>query len=189
MNIEEILKYVNHTPWNTNLSILKQMIDPKEQNSKETRTILDYVERNKYSMNISILQSVLDTVEVKEETGGFPIAWNSMEVLGNPSCDISGMPHVKVSDFLPTADEITGTNLALSSPDISDTSVTTIVESYGNVVVVTYTGANMVSEFYIAYEAGENDTLGVTFPESGCYSLDYGTLTEMSIDCVIDLAK
>ena len=62
MNIEEILKYVNHTPQNTNLSILKQMIDPKEQNSKETRMILDHVERNKYSMNISILRTVLDTV-------------------------------------------------------------------------------------------------------------------------------
>ena len=124
-----------------------------------------------------------------EEALGFPITWNSMDVIGNASTEIYGQPFVKVTEYLPTADNIAGTKLVCSSVVISDVSDSTTVEIFDDVILVEFRGANMIIECFIVFTAGENTTLGIFFPEPGVYVPDFGSLTGIPIDFEIDLAE
>lgn len=61
MNIENIIKYMELTPWNTNMSILRQLIDYEIDNRERKKQILEYAKRNYRNLNSTVFAGMLDT--------------------------------------------------------------------------------------------------------------------------------
>jgi hypothetical protein len=133
---------------------------------------------------IARLEDAFDELENSGEPGlGFPIAWNSMDVQGNPTFILgSQIPYVKVSDFTPTAEELLTTKLS----DIEYYLPCQMARDMGGFAAAVY-GDNEVSVFSI-FTAGEHDFEGevINIPEAGFYALDFGIMGE-NYDLVIDL--
>ena len=102
------------------------------------------------------------------QTIGFPIIWNTKDVMGNTTVVFNEFQFVKVSDFAPSYEELAETILVVSN-DIT-TSVQS-VESYGNNVLAAYYEVIIAS----ISEAGEIPEFGITFPETGLYAIDLGS--------------
>jgi hypothetical protein len=131
---------------------------------------------------------------------GFPIAWNSMEVVGNPTIQIDNRPYVKISDYCPTEDEIYNSQFTIMPNAVDLPSGTQIFETsewqdnyiigddgvssffrYGNSEIYFYaspTGKFTVSDYKI----------DIFFPESGLYALNLGVMGA-EIDMVLELVN
>lgn len=119
---------------------------------------------------------------------GFPITWNSMDVVGNAAAPTNNITFVKVSDYLPTADEIANTRFVAYSPELSISlaSTSTTVHVFDNVVEVIYDGDDMSFDIYFVFVEGECADVDITFPEIGIYSADYGAMGA-NVDFTIEL--
>lgn len=60
METEDIVKYVKTTPWNTNMSILKQLIKYKTTNVDKQKRLLSFVNMNRQSMNLTVFEDYLN---------------------------------------------------------------------------------------------------------------------------------
>ena len=137
------------------------------------------VDSNKVSGAVVELEAVLGGTG---EEGGFPITWNTMEVVGNLSVDMNGDPFIKVSDFAPSADELAGTEMSVMGEIYQPNNIMGL----GGVILAVYgeSGTLVLS----VVTAGECVELGITFTETGLYTLDYGSMGE-NIDYVIDIVN
>lgn len=115
------------------------------------------------------------------EALGFPIEWNTMDVIGNPSAVMGGeLPLVKVSDFIPTAEDFVGTEAIAMGAVIP---CVAIQEMFGLILAV-YGDSGML--VVSVATAGEYSDAEVAFPEAGLYVSDLGS-TGFDADIVIDL--
>ena len=112
-----------------------------------------------------------DLVASGGATLGFPIVWNSMEVMGNPSVIVGGeMPFVKVSDFIPTAEDFVGTEISAMGEAFSCEDM----QEMSGLVLAAY-GEDSMYILSVA-TAGEYADLGIIFSETGLYALDFGSM-------------
>jgi hypothetical protein len=116
---------------------------------------------------------------------GFPIVWNSMDVLGNPTFIFDDqISFVKVSDFTPTAKELLTTGLLAAG----DYLPCQMAQDRGEFAIAMY-GDSEIQVFSV-FTAGEYTVEGVVLniPEAGFYALDLG-IVGWNYDFVIDLAS
>lgn len=112
----------------------------------------------------------------------FPIQWNTMAVIGNASCSANGMTLVKVSDKVPSCDEMSSTSVSgIMNGERMELNCIEAID-FGTVVIADYGDFICMS----ASVAGEFSAFGVTIPETGFYALDLGSMTGMNIDMVLD---
>ena len=125
-------------------------------------------------------------VEGEIETSGFPITWNSMEVIGNASVQIGdGVFLVKFSDFVPHADDIKNMEMY----GMGERCSFDVFSSTDGCIILSQSGADDVT-LVLIYAPGEYmiyDDL-FYFPERGCYMLDLGSLG-LDVDFTIDLVS
>ena len=140
---------------------------------------------------------VVSTVEIKEETLGFPIRWNTMEVMGNASFALGGETSmIKISNYTPSLDELSNTTVMAPDPENGIMLVYSYAAQYsvdmGDFCVAEYGGRYNLQEyaFYAisVKKAGEYPDLGLTIPEAGLYVMNYGLLG-INADASIDLVS
>lgn len=143
---------------------------------------------------------VVGTVEVKEETGGFPIAWNTMAVTGNPTVEFDDMPLVKVSGYIPSVDDIKNTkviskvysvNGVFDYPSNTEFAYSRDMATDGLAVCFYYCSEADKEYTFVAYvvqKTGYIEEIGTEFSETGVYVINYGYFGD-NIDFTIDIAK
>lgn len=120
---------------------------------------------------------------------GFPITWNSMEVMGNTTLPIGEWGSVKVSDYVPSVDEMANTILT-----VTDTDETRIFKYHE-----TYTTDIFYSVIYKLESGLKNESMSISiFPtsleadgitvEAGLYAANYGSIG-VNADCVLDIVS
>lgn len=75
MDIKKVTDYVGYTPHNVNLTILRQLIDPDNQNVTVAENILKYVNKNRQNMNVVVFASALRSTAKRNFWK--PKKWNS----------------------------------------------------------------------------------------------------------------
>ena len=113
-----------------------------------------------------------DNTGSNEKDDVFPISWNSMNVIGNTSFTLGEMPFVRISDKLPTLQEIEKSVFQVTMD--GETTITPYedVQKFGDNLFVMYNG----TIFCIANTTGEITELGITISETGFYALDFGSV-------------
>lgn len=120
---------------------------------------------------------------------GFPISWNSMEVMGNATFPISEEGVVKVSDYIPSVDEMANTIITVT--DANDIRIFKYDETFdsGIFYIIGYTwaagnknGSMAICIFPTPFEAD-----GMT-AEAGLYATNFGSIG-VNADCVLDKLK
>ena len=117
----------------------------------------------------------------------YPIEWNSMEVMNNPSFQYSTVPMVKVSNLTPSAEELSTATITanMGGQEFILTCMETEVKEncvgarfehtlMGSVLVMSVTTAVTVD--------------GTTIPESGFYVVDIG-VQGYDADCTLSIAS
>ena len=150
-----------------------------------------------YSIDSSLLADATARLEthlvsmMREPTEpklGFPITWNSMEVIDNASYPMGEIGVVKVSDYIPSIDEIAKTSFTLTSPDETITYRLGNAYEESGVISVVYKwreGTDVASlnclYVFIPFDLGDGMVMdvGVYAPNFGAHGGD--------VDCVIDL--
>ena len=102
-------------------------------------------------------------------TSGFPIEWNSMTVAGNATFVFSDMPFIKVAEFTPSAAELT-------SSEMSAMETTIPCAQAQDMEGFTFAVYDESIFTFSVTVAGEYADLGISFPETGFYVLDFGSL-------------
>ena len=151
----------------------------------------------KYSIDKSLLEGALASLEEHlvtmmdgpvEPELGFPITWNTMEVVGNATAD-GEIPWVKVSSYIPTVEELgreylfsirLGEQEAMFTIGTSDELRDDDVLYYVDINELDYKLAVVLKDG-AEYE-------GDIVPESGLYAINYGSMGN-SLDCTIDLVN
>lgn len=149
-----------------------------------------------YSIDSALLTDALASLEghlvvmMNEPTEpelGFPIAWNSMEVMGNATLPMGEFGVVKVSDYIPTIDEMANTIIIATGAEETrickyDTAIDASVY-----YLVGYkwsigqeNGSMEIFVFPTALEADGNTI------ETGLYVSNLGSVGE-NFDCVLDI--
>lgn len=135
------------------------------------------------------------TDEPAEPELGFPITWNTMEVINNFSIP-GDCPYVKVSDYVPSPDELKNTSLTMPLEDgvVGDDLLVLKVDciadegDLGYGVEYVWSGPLNVERypFLCVKESKEFPELGGLFLESGFYAPNFG-VQGLDFDCVIDI--
>ena len=119
------------------------------------------------------------------EINGFPIRWNTMDVIGNTTVVVENYPFVKVSDFIPSPEQLENSELVAINQGQEMVIGLAGFEFIKNNILAVVLGNFMIA---FIYEAGEIPELDVAFPETGVYALDYGSMAGANIDFVINYA-
>jgi hypothetical protein len=120
-----------------------------------------------------------------EENGTFPIEWNTFAVMGNASFSLGEAVMVKVSDKVPSAEELSSIKLSgtLGGEYVEFTNPS--VMDLGGIVLVDFVDIFCVS----VSTAGEYSDFGITIPETGFYALDVGSLLGANADIVASVSN
>ena len=111
----------------------------------------------------------------------FPIAWNTLDVVGNPTT--SDGAFVKISDITPTSDDLSNVIMYVYNEGV-------VVESYQATHIDAINGVLLM---YIGVDVGLISCHapglyeGITFPEAGLYTFNIGATGE-DMDLVVDLS-
>ena len=115
----------------------------------------------------------------------WPISWNTAEVTNNPvKVDCTSIlgklaSFVKISDYIPATEQLTGHYLVgVDSPNnltVNLTSVQTTEFDLGTVIAYGYGDISLGIVCYVGYihTAGTSIQIGITFPETGLYVTDF----------------
>ena len=109
------------------------------------------------------------------EEAGWPISWNTMDVMDNPKVDMGdGTYLVKVSDYTPTAAELADTKMTVTMDGVSTSMVCLMAEKFADGLDAAVYDEN---EEYILFSVATADEIdGLQFPETGLWTIDYGSL-------------
>lgn len=130
---------------------------------------------------------------------GFPITWNTMEVMNNPSFVMYEIPFVKVSDYAPHFDELKNTTYTMPDSDKNGIIYDKLIVFYFNedisltaedLCIAEYSYRDDLSSGNVTVisvgESREYPELDGMFIESGLYTANFG-LMGGNMDIVIDL--
>ena len=119
------------------------------------------------------------------EEAGCPISWNTMDVMDNPKVDMGdGTYLVKVSDYTPTAAELADTKGTLCMDGETMSSACLSIEDLDGIVIAAYDDNGEIAVISVT-TTEVVDALGIAFPETGLWTIDYGSLG-MDADVVIE---
>lgn len=112
---------------------------------------------------------------VSQITGNiWPIEWNSLDVMGNTGITIDGQKFVKVSDYIPTKEELENGFVTATYGEESITVNYLESAEYGNIQIAVFTMDENELFLIIATEKGYNEELGIEITEMGLYAMDFG---------------
>ena len=106
---------------------------------------------------------------------GWPVSWNTMDVTDNPKVDMGdGTYLVKVSDYTPTAEELTAAKMTVAMGSTSVSMFCLYADAFADGLV----GAQYDEEgnFMVLSVSTTEEVDGLQFPETGLWTIDYGSL-------------
>jgi hypothetical protein len=147
-------------------------------------------------------------ISSNETISAYPIQWNTFEVMSNPNNGwtddyVFENRHVKISDYLPTYEELSKSQIIVYNPadrneyriyslhelydqDMLDAPVPLVVGTFRWKSGLKYSDINIVCIFPEAMEFVEEEAGG--YPEAGLYVTDYGYWGS-NMDCVLDFVS
>lgn len=151
------------------------------------------VDSTKMATAIADLHTVLGGLHSEgdgSESGSddaLPIEWNSLSVVGNTSVDVGGMLLVKISDKTLSAEEFNGSEMIASSTDVTERLILQEVQVIDGAIMASYTGNSLNAMAVSITTTEEIAELGMAFPETGLYTMDYSQMGDISFiirECV-----
>lgn len=118
---------------------------------------------------------------------GFPITWNTMDVMGNITLPIDEGGIVKISDYTPSIDEMANTIITLTDADETLTFTYEEVYDMGIFYRVGYkwTSGNKSMSMGICVFPTPYEVDGIAV-EAGLYATNFGSM-DINADCVLDI--
>lgn len=149
------------------------------------------VDSTKVEDAIAGLQTVLGDLNSDDGGGdgepGFPIVWNSMDVVGNPKVnfgeEFGGVCCVKISDYIPTINELN--NIKMTVTAMGEAIPLEVLRTYDGFIAVGYSNSDYLYSVAVAGECPD-PYIPVVFPEAGLYAPDFASMGIES-DCRIEL--
>lgn len=117
----------------------------------------------------------------------FPISWNTSKVTGNATVEVTGLPLVKVSDKLPSFEQLQQSFMTMSENGITKMSLVSDIaedssDAYGGTYLFDGSGDVVVGLVFLFVFTNPGEVYGAYIPEAGIYVMNEGTDTDYTLD-------
>lgn len=117
----------------------------------------------------------------------FPINWNTSKVTGNATVEVTGLPLVKVSDKLPSFEQLQQSFMTMSENGITKMSLVSDIaedssDAYGGTYLFDGSGDVVAGLVFLFVFTNPGEVYGAYIPEAGIYVMNEGADKDYTLD-------